>query len=769
MHRAIQLLLVLLLVFPLVTRAEIDPDELLTAKEAFVLNPPTVSQGLIRLTWKAAENYYLYDNQFQISSSNEDLSLGKLITPSGEMKLDDLFGEVEVHRGEVEVLVPYQYSGSALEVEIQTRSQGCADGGVCYPPQKQNLTVSLPDTMAAVPAALDLTNDSAPKKSSLASKIGGFGDEPELLTAAEAFKLSPEIDGDSLIVRFQVADQYYLYRDKIKMSFEHPDVSVDAASFPPGEWVDDPEFGMVEVYRNEVTGVYPIIGPAGEYQLSLLAEHQGCADAGLCYPPVKETFSLPATLSGTQTVASVASAANPGPSASNNSSNKEDWFFDTLQNGKLWQVSLATLAFGLLLAFTACMYPMIPILSGIIIGQNDSAQAKGESIKASKSLTLSVVYVLAVALTFGVIGGLTATLGSGVGIQAYFQSPWLLIPFSILFIMLALSLFGLYDIQVPNAIQSRLQEYSNKQEGGNYAGVAIMGVFSALIIGPCGGPILIAALGYAAASSNLVSGFVALFFLGLGMGLPLLVIGAGGSKLLPKAGGWMVGVKAFGGVILLAVAILMLERMPGIFPPKLVMALWSALIVISGYFLMGIGRGSDAAGQSGGKHLLRGIGLMAIIYGMLVMLGGLTGGTRVTDPFTGSALTTASNANNSQTQAEFIYVKSIDDLKNEIASANAAGKTVMLDFYADWCTYCKKYDAYVFPDPRVQNALANTVLLKADVTATDAIDKALMQSLEVILPPAILFFGNDGDEIRSARVVGELNADQFYEHVSQAL
>ena len=385
MHRAIQLLLVLLLVFPLVTRAEIDPDELLTAKEAFVLNPPTVSQGLIRLTWKAAENYYLYDNQFQISSSNEDLSLGKLITPSGEMKLDDLFGEVEVHRGEVEVLVPYQYSGSALEVEIQTRSQGCADGGVCYPPQKQNLTVSLPDTMAAVPAALDLTNDSAPKKSSLASKIGGFGDEPELLTAAEAFKLSPEIDGDSLIVRFQVADQYYLYRDKIKMSFEHPDVSVDAASFPPGEWVDDPEFGMVEVYRNEVTGVYPIIGPAGEYQLSLLAEHQGCADAGLCYPPVKETFSLPATLSGTQTVASVASAANPGPSASNNSSNKEDWFFDTLQNGKLWQVSLATLAFGLLLAFTACMYPMIPILSGIIIGQNDSAQAKGCLLYTSPS------------------------------------------------------------------------------------------------------------------------------------------------------------------------------------------------------------------------------------------------------------------------------------------------------------------------------------------------------------------------------------------------
>jgi len=769
MLRAIKLFLILLLVVPLTTRAEIDPDDLLTAKEAFVLQTPSASQGLLRLTWTAAENYYLYDNQFQISSSNENLTLGELITPTGEMKMDELFGEVEVHRGEVEVLVPYQYSGAGAEVEIQTRSQGCADLGVCYPPQKLNIKVAVPGNPAAAPAALDLSsNSSGANKSSLASKIGGFGDGPELLTAAEAFKLSPEIDGDSLIVRFQVADEYYLYRDKIKMDFEHPDVSVDAASFPPGEWVDDPEFGMVEVYRNEVTGVYPIIGPAGDYQLSLLAEHQGCADAGLCYPPVKETFSLPATLSGTQTVASVASAVNPASSAGNASGNKEDWFFNTLQNGKLWQVSLATLAFGLLLAFTACMYPMIPILSGIIIGQNDSAQAKGEAISASKSFTLSVVYVLAVALTFGVIGALTATLGSGIGIQAYFQSPWLLIPFTILFILLALSLFGLYDIQVPNAIQSRLQEYSNKQEGGNYAGVGIMGVFSALIIGPCGGPILIAALGYAAASSNLVSGFVALFFLGLGMGLPLLVIGAGGSKLLPKAGGWMVGVKAFGGVILLAVAILMLERMPGIFPPKLVMALWS-LIIISGYFLMGIGRGNDSAGETGGKHLLRGIGLMAIIYGMLVMLGGLTGGTRVTDPFTGSALTSVSSGSNTQSQAEFIYVKSIDDLNTEIASANAAGKTVMLDFYADWCTYCKKYDAYVFPDPRVQSALTNTVLLKADVTATDSIDKALMQSLEVILPPAILFFATDGNEIRSARVVGELNADQFYEHISQAL
>ncbi len=766
MLRAINLFLILLLVLPLTSRAEIDPDDLLTAKEAFVLQTPTASQGLLRLTWTAAENYYLYDNQLEVTSSNANLTLGELITPKGEMKLDELFGEVAVHRGEVEVLVPYQYSGTAPEVEIQTRSQGCADLGVCYPPQKESFKVTLPSNATA----LDLNNSSA-KKSSLASRIGAIGSEPELLTAAEAFKLSPEIEGDSLIVRFQVADQYYIYRDKIMMAFEHPDVSVDVASFPPGEWVDDPEFGMVEVFRNEVTGVYPIIGPAGDYQLTLMADHQGCADAGLCYPPVKETFNLSASLSGTQRTASVANAVNPGGNgATKTTANKEDWFFDTLQNGKLWHVSLAMLGFGLLLAFTACMYPMIPILSGIIIGQNNADLRNGATIGASKSFKLSVVYVLAVALTFGVIGAITAVLGNGIGIQAYFQSPWLLIPFTILFILLALSLFGLYDIQVPSALQGKLRAYSDQQEGGKYTGVAIMGVFSALIIGPCGGPILIAALGYAAASSNLVSGFVSLFFLGLGMGLPLLIIGAGGSKLLPKAGAWMIGVKAFGGVILLAVALLMLERMPGIFPTKLVMALWSSLLVISGFFLMGIDSSKHSSMEhTAGKHFLRGLGLIAIIYGMLVMLGGLTGGSRVTDPFTGSSLTMVAGASSPQTKTEFITVKSIDDLNTEIARANTAGKSVMLDFYADWCTYCKKYDAYVFPDPRVQSALANTVLLKADVTDIDSVDKALMQSLEVVLPPAILFFATDGKEIRPARVVGELNADQFYQHVSQAL
>ena len=765
-HLSKNLVTLLLLLTASISSAEIDPDDLLRQEEAFIAASPSLVNGALKLSWTVAPGYYMYDNQFAVTSSQAGVALGTPSTPAGELKLDELFGEVEVHRDRVDVYVPLQIDRElTLPLQFDTRSQGCADAGVCYPPAKQQWTVEQDLSFSAAP------DTSASSNIGIADSMSGFGDQPELLDAADAFRVNPEIHGNSLIVQLQIADGYYMYRDKIQMSFDDPAVKLGAGSFPAGDWIDDPEFGNVEIYRGGVSVVFPIIGADGEHQLQLQADHQGCAEMGLCYPPIVETFNVSASLVDARVsslaAASNAAAAGETTQVSNSdasSSNNDDWFKQTLAQGKLWKVALAMLGFGLVLAFTACMYPMIPILSGIIIGQSAGAHEDDAAPRQSKAFLLSVIYVLAVALTFGVLGLITASVGGGVGIQAYFQSPWLLIPFSILFVLLALSLFGFYDIQVPAGIQNKLQNYSNKQSGGNFAGVAIMGVFSALIIGPCGGPILIAALGYAAASANPISGFIALFFLGLGMGLPLLVIGAGGEKLMPKAGGWMVAVKAFGGVILLAVAILMLERMPSIFAPKLVMLLWSALLVISGVYLFLI----RVVDDSGWQKMARAIGVLIIAYGLMVMLGGMTGGSRVTDPFAGSALTLGTQGSQTNTR-EFIIVKTRADLDAEIAAASASGKTAMLDFYADWCTYCKKFDAYVFPDPKVQSALQNTVLIKADVTATDDEDKALMKSLGVVLPPAILFFDQSGNEITAARVIGELSAEEFYQNINTHL
>ena len=269
------------------------------------------------------------------------------------------------------------------------------------------------------------------------------------------------------------------------------------------------------------------------------------------------------------------------------------------------------------------MYPMIPILSSIIVGQ-------GSEVSMLKGLSLSSIYVFSLAVTFGIVGAITATVAGGIGIQAYFQNPWVLSAFALLFIVLAFSMFGFYDIQVPAALQNKLSNLSNKQKGGSLIGVAIMGALSALIVGPCGGPVLAAMLGYAAASASMAKGFAALFALGLGMGLPLLVVGAGGGKLLPKAGNWMSAVKATAGVILLAVSLIILERMPHLFPPGLTMLLWALLLIVSGIYLGAFSSTDSSA--SGWSKLWKGLGVAAIVYGAIVMFGGQMGGQSVSDP-----------------------------------------------------------------------------------------------------------------------------------------
>jgi thiol:disulfide interchange protein DsbD len=408
---------------------------------------------------------------------------------------------------------------------------------------------------------------------------------------------------------------------------------------------------------------------------------------------------------------------------------------------------------GLLLAFTPCVFPMIPILSGIIVGQ-------GEDITTRKAFYLSLVYVLAMALTYTVVGILVGL--SGENIQAWFQNPWIIGSFAIIFVALSFSMFGFYELKMPASIQSKITNMSNSQQGGNIIGVSIMGFLSALIVGPCVTAPLVGALIYIAETGDAVLGGMALFSLSMGMGAPLLVIGASAGKFLPKAGAWMDAVKAVFGVLLLGLAIWLLERVA---PAAFTMALWSALIIVSAIYMGAV----DSLGDSsnGWKKLWKGLGVLLLIYGIIILLGLASGNRNVFQPLKG--LASSSNATSQQAEhLTFTQIKGVDGLNAELAKAKKAGKTVMLDFYADWCVSCKEMEHFTFSDPSVLKALRNVVLLQADVTPNDDKDTELYKHFGIIGPPSIMFFGVDGVERKNYRVIGYMKADEFAQHIKRA-
>jgi len=492
-------------------------------------------------------------------------------------------------------------------------------------------------------------------------------------------------------------------------------------------------------------------------------KYQGCAERGICYPPATQRVSLdlPATAAATR----IAATRTPEPRGAGVSPSdaavasteqpvsESDQIAAVLAGGNLWAVIALFFGFGLLLAFTPCVFPMIPILSGIIAGQ-------GPQITARKAFVLSLVYVLAMALTYTAAGVLAGMFGAN--LQAAFQNPWILSFFALIFVALAMSMFGFYELQLPSSLQTKLSEISNRQQGGTLAGVAIMGLLSALIVGPCVAPPLAGALIFIGQTGDAILGGAALFALSMGMGTPLIAIGTSAGKLLPRAGAWMDAVKAVFGVALLGVAIVLLER---ILPPAAAMVLWALLLICSAVYL---GALQQLPPDSGGwKKLWNGLGLFLLAYGLLMLIGAAAGGKDTVQPLRGLGLGSGGAA---QQHAAFKRIKTAADLDREIAAAAGAGRPVMLDFYADWCVSCKEMERYTFSDPAVIAEMDRFVLLQADVTANDEQDQALIQGrFGIPGPPAILFFDFDGQELRGYRVIGFKPAEEFADHLRKAV
>jgi thiol:disulfide interchange protein DsbD len=580
----------------------------------------------------------------------------------------------------------------------------------------------------------------------VAQSGGGSGD---FLKPDQAFVLTAESTrADQVTLRWQIAKDYYLYRDKVAVVSQTPEAQLGTVDLPAGKVKHDEYFGEQVVYFDELVANVPVSRGAGLTTLPLEVTYQGCAEAGLCYPPIRKQVSVALAPVGAPQ-ATAAEGSTRGAAARS----EQDSIADRVRTGNLLGVLAFFFVTGLGLAFTPCVLPMIPILSGIIVGAGGTQR----SVSRGHAFSLSLAYVLGMAFTYTVAGALFALAGQQA--QAFFQKPWMILLFAALFAWLALGMFGVYTLQMPIAIQNRLSMLSNRQKQGTLVGSALMGALSSLIVTACVAPALVGALAVIGRGGDVLRGASALFAMSLGMGVPLLVVGASAGQLLPKAGRWMDAVKAAFGVILLGVAVWMLGRL---LPGPATLALWAMLAFVSGYCLLILG-GRDVRG--GADAVRRGLGALAVVYGVLMLIGALAGRSDPLQPLAGLG---AGAGNAPAAHLSFTRIKTVAELEQRVAAARAAGRPVMLDFYADWCVSCKEMERYTFTDAGVQAELARAVLLQADVTANDDADRALLQRFGILGPPTIVFFGADGQERSQYRVVGFKPADEFRAHLTQA-
>jgi thiol:disulfide interchange protein DsbD len=559
--------------------------------------------------------------------------------------------------------------------------------------------------------------------------------DPDVAFKVGAIATAP----DRVEVIFQVHPGYYLYRHKMK--FEVPadrPVQLGTPDFPKGELQTDDYFGEQEIYLKDVTVKLPVSrGSREAFTVPIDVTYQGCAKAGLCYPPTTKTFQVKLP-----EASAVVDLPAGGTSVVGGYVSKQDRLAAMISDGNIFLMSGAFFLAGLLLAFTPCVLPMVPIVAGIIAGE-------GAGVTRARAFSLSVAYVLGMAATYTVAG--VAFAAAGQQAQTLFQQWWIILLFSGLFVAMALSMFGFFTVQMPSFVQSRLAAMSNQQKAGSYAGVVVMGALSALIVTTCVGPALVAALSVIGQSGQIARGGLALFAMAIGMGVPLLAVGASAGQLLPRAGAWMETVKQAMGALMLMVAVWMLSRL---LPAKVIMWLWMIPLAALAIILV-----RATWRTKGGRLAARTAATLVAVYAVLIGIGAVLGATNPLRPLQAAV----------QVDLPFERIKSVDDLNARVAAAQAAGKTVMLDFYADWCVSCKEMEHYTFPEEAVRAALADTVWLQADVTANDATDQALLKHFGIFGPPTIAFYGVDGAERKNYRVVGFMKAEEFAPLVAAAL
>lgn len=617
----------------------------------------------------------------------------------------------------------------------------------------------------------------------------------KFLPAAMVFQMTSRASApNQYTLTWRVAQGYYLYKDQMKI------VATDGATVSSVKWTtptqskDDPTFGQVQVFHNQAIAVVTVnTSKVTTGQPILNVRYQGCADGGLCYPPINaqvalnvantpvpvdktaavtpaadtnnavvnassarpidpnESAATTSTNTATATTSSVPELGAPTPTRLSSDSNSLSQFLNT---ASLPMILGTLLLLGIGLAFTPCVFPMMPILTSLIAGEDK------KTLTPLRGFKLSLVYVLGMALVYALLGSLMGALGARANVAIWLQKPVVIIASAALFVALALSMFGLFSLQLPVTLQNRLNQLANRQKGGRMTGAFVMGAISALVVSPCVSAPLVGVLGFISTTGQAAMGAVALFALGLGMGIPLIVLGTTGGKFLPKAGVWMNAVKGFFGVGLLAVAIGLLER---ILPPTLSMVLWAMLCAGTAVWM-----GAFAQAHTRVAQVFKALGLLVFAYAIALLIGAWSGQTNPLKPLAGFSFARANmQGANSSEGVPFKTIKTIDALNDELANAKQAGKPVVLDLVADWCASCKVMERTTFMDAQVVARLSNYSALRLDITDTSSAHNAWMQPQGIFGPPVVQFYDAQGNEVKDHRVTGEANANEFLAKIPQ--
>jgi thiol:disulfide interchange protein DsbD len=790
------------LFWPLLSLALTDETELLPEDQAFAFHAELLPDNELEVRWTIADGYYMYRDKIGYQIDGQNALATALQLPEGKKKNDELFGEVEVYTGIFKLTLPLKNDGAFTLV---ADGQGCNEPvGVCYPPITHNISFdpasggNLVSTTQSSPAPsgnskfgqteqgtelltalVNETAESNPSMQSSSSRIpapapdtikmaqaekdeqsapqvdsiqqlrdllsSGF-EQPEYLAVDDAFKLSlKQVDAQTLQANFEIASGYYLYRDK--MNFVGVgDIGIEQGNLPEGEVKEDEYFGRTSVFRESIE--FPLTLERADNvatQLVVKANYQGCAEQGICYPPVTKsfTFELPTLIANAEAQASETALVRSNETTS------------AVKSGSFMSLLLGAFAAGILLTFTPCVLPMIPILSGVIAGQ-------GDRLTRSRGGILALVYVLGTAATYAAMGAIAGATGEQ--LQAYFQNVWAIGVLAAVFVVMALAMFGMFELQMPAAIQSRLQSSSSKMSG-SIPLVFILGLVSALIIGACVSPVLISFLGLAVTKADPILGAQMMFVMAMGMGLPLIALGFGAGYLLPRAGAWMETVKYVFGVMLIGVAIYLL----GVLPQVPVLLLWGVFFIIVSTYLGATQ--SLPEGSSGWHRLGKGFGTVLLVWGIAALLGGFYGERDIFKPLP-ATLFQAGTVQQAQSGPEthlFTQVSDLAELEQQFTRAATENKRIMIDFYADWCVDCIKMEKSTFEDQSVVSILEERyIALQVDVTdPNDEDTKAIKKKFGVFGPPAVLFFDSLGTPLDSKNFYGYQDPEQFLSLISK--